>query len=157
MADSHRLTARPSTLSDAQFVGVRLRSADRREVKAASGRIDLPEALTDGILMSKPCFTILTPEQQPCALFGAVPDPDNKAFGRVWMLGTDELVKYGRDFLRQSKPWWDYFHRFYPVLGNLVDSRNTVHVRWLKWLGCSFVGEQRIGEEQILFKEFIHV
>lgn len=157
MGDSKRLTARPSTLADAQFVGVRLRTADRREVHALSGRIDIPEALCEGILMSKPCFTILTPDQQPCAIFGAVPDPRNKDFGRCWMLGTDELVKYGRDFIRQSQAWWNVFHSVYPVLGNVVDKRNTVHVRWLKWLGCSFVGEHLIGPDKLSFMEFIHV
>lgn len=153
MEHSNRLTARPSTLSDAQFVGVRLRSEDQREIATASGSTDFPAILTRCMRKSKPCFTIYTPEKKPCAMFGTIPKVE---FAQIWMVCTDDLLPYSRDFLRQSVAWWARFHQKYPVLWNIVDTRNTVHIRWLEWVGCKFGETLLVGVDQVPFIEFNH-
>jgi len=87
-------------------------------------------------------------------MFGVVPEGK---FGTVWLLGTDEIFTHAsRDFLRLSKEWLSEVSAPFESVGNLVDARNTVHIRWLEWLGFEFIGVQsEFGVEKRPFLEFI--
>lgn len=155
--DNRLLTAITSVSDDAYSLFTRLRKADLEELKAGRGVTPL-EALLQGIHNSDHCFTILNPWKVPLAIFGTVPTADPN-YSIIWMLGSDELVDYKIEFLRRSRKWIDRLHLLTksPILGNWVDARNGVHIKWLKWVGCNFVNKLNMGVEQLPFLEFMHL
>lgn len=78
--------------------------------------------------------------------------------GFVWMLATNGLSGIIRDFIRQTPLYLTLFHRSYPVLGNYVDERNEVHIRWLKRVGFTVIKRHpHFGFEQRPFLEVVKV
>lgn len=146
---------RPATLADVQWLAPRLRGDDVREIRAASGQTPL-EALTGAYHASSTCYAIEF-HGELAALFGAAPTPD-PTLGSVWLLGSDAVERNAIRFLRESRQWIDRLHESYPILFNYVDARNTLHLKWLKWIGCVFL--DRIdghGHEGRPFYEFVHI
>lgn len=137
------------------FLKDRLRAADRRELQAL-GR-NPGDSLADGFDKSKPHAFTLDRRGHPVAIFGCVPVPAPVRFGSVWMLATDELREVRFSFLRHSRRWLQRITQDCRVSGNLVDSRNTLHVRWILWLGYRFLRRVQVGSVE--FWEFakIHV
>lgn len=128
-----------------------VRQADRDEVRAYTGSTVL-NALVKGITGSKLSYTVKL-NRTPIAIFGVVGE---ESFGTVWLLGTDAIQLIKRPFLRQSKAWLAHLEEGYELVGNVIDARNTLHIRWLHWLGFSFVREiSRFGHEQRPFLEFV--
>jgi hypothetical protein len=63
-----------------------------------------------------------------------------------------------RTFLRKSKEQLQQLFSNYSVLFNVVDARNTVHIRWIKHMGFTFVAEHaEWGPEKRLFYEFVRI
>lgn len=128
---------RPVRASDLTAVTKNMRHADRQECRAAAGMS--PElALFLSVETSSEAYTLVSPDGEPVGVCGL--SPGNTERDRlVWMLATDGLLQHSRLFLRESRVWVDSHARRY-VLWNYVDARNTVHIRWLKWLGATFHG-----------------
>jgi len=149
------IDVRPTVKDDVLALAPRLRQADIDEVKAASG-LDPLTALTLSLQISPLCFTVFGDGLQ-LAMFGAKPE-DNPTIGRIWMLGSDEIHDHRFGFLRKSREWVDYLQERHPLLYNYIDARNTVHIRWLQWLGFSFINEVHgYGFEQRLFYQFVRI
>lgn len=74
----------------------------------------------------------------PVCMFGVAPGSVLGGVGIPWMLGTTEIVKHEKAFLRRCRGIVDAMLRSYPALLNIVDERNTVAKRWLTWLGFRF-------------------
>ncbi|OQW34870.1 MAG: hypothetical protein A4E20_01450 [Nitrospira sp. SG-bin2] len=114
----------------------------------------LPEVrLYPGILC-----TILDNADLPAGMFGVVPTDD--LAGAVWLLGSEALVRdpLRRQFIREGRSWLDRLHAFRPLLHNVVDERNTLHVHWLKKLGFVFIKRHpAYGYEQRPFLEFVRL
>jgi len=146
---------RQSTISDAESLAANLRAADRDELSALTDAPPL-SVITDGINTSAICFTVcLRDGVIPCAIFG-VRESGNPQSGVVWCLGTDDLFRIALKFLRNSKSWVDELHRNHRLFFNVIDERQTVYIKWLKWLGFSFVREfDNYGVEGRRFKLFI--
>lgn len=108
-----------------------LRRQDREEVEALG--LNPHTVLCQSV--SRDTNTALAGEKV-LAMFGAAPFTDD--VGAVWMLGSDELLKHGTALLRTSKAYVDKWRTEYRSLMNYVDCRNTVSIKWLKWLGASF-------------------
>jgi hypothetical protein len=63
-----------------------------------------------------------------------------------------------RWFLRESKKTLAIMQNKYPVLFNMVDARNEVHVKWIQWLGFTFIKKHlHWGPENRLFYEFVRI
>lgn len=149
------IDVRPTVKEDVLALAPRLRQADIDEVKAASG-LDPETALILSHQVSSECFTVFGGCNQ-IAMFG-VKQEDNPSIGRIWMLGSDEIHDHRFGFLRRSKAWVDHLQDRYPILYNYIDARNTVHIRWLQWLGFSFINEVHgYGSEQRLFYQFVRI
>ena len=86
---------------------------------------------------------------------------DDGEAGKIWLLGTDQLVKDRINcirFLRQARTEVDRLMGRYEVLFNVMDARNVVHRRWLQWMGFTFIAEHpNYGAEGRLFLEFCKV
>ncbi len=73
--------------------------------------------------------------------------------GSVWLLGTDEVDKHPREFLKFSAEWRRKLFDRYEVLRNVVDTKNTSSIRWLRWMGAEFSMTLDIrGREFVLFE-----
>lgn len=149
------IEARLSRFEDIEPIASDIRPEDAEEVVAA-GRADVFEALRLGLEMSDECFTIYQADasEQPLAMFGyKVTDPG--ICGVIWMLGANGLMRHRYEFLRKSNYWVDYIQAKTPLMYNLVYEKNTVHIRWLKWLGFSFVRQhEHFGPKDLPFIEF---
>lgn len=90
------------------------------------------------------------------AIFGVAPVSGYPKLGQVWCVGSDLIEHHKREFLTLSREWLEAANRRYPVLGNVIDARNEVSLRWLQWMGFSLVGKiDRFGVEQRPFIEFV--
>jgi hypothetical protein len=102
---------------------------------------------------SDPCYAVVE-GGQVLALFGAIPSARRPETGVVWLLGSEELAAHASFIVRSSKAWIAKLHERYRVLGNYVDARNEVHVRWLRWCGFTFVRRiERFGVIGLPFYE----
>tara|TARA_R100000458_G_scaffold4778_1_gene3834 strand:+ start:4651 stop:5142 length:492 start_codon:yes stop_codon:yes gene_type:complete len=75
--------------------------------------------------------------------------------GTIWMLCTPAIHEYPLTFAREAKRFVD--SRNEPLLWNVVDKRNTVHLKLLKFLGFKFLRELKYGPNQLPFIEFCRV
>lgn len=149
------LTCRPTIPADAYELAPNLRTEDVAEVKACSGRTPL-EVLSEAYEVSSPCYTVVTENGNPVSMFGVVPLDDKGTFGQVWMLCSPLLIRYSKEFLRKSRGWIERLHRKYSCLTNVVDARNDTHVKWLEFMGASFVfTHKEYGVEKRPFREFV--
>ena len=71
---------------------------------------------------------------------------------QIWMLCTPAIHKYPILFARECKRIIE--SRKEKVLWNIVDKRNTVHIKLLKFLGFKFIREVKHGPNQLTFIEF---
>ena len=84
---------------------------------------------------------------EPVAVFGVAPTSwiDNEA--APWLLGTEELPRYGRDLVAMGRDavadWSQRWH-----LVNRVDALNTAAVRWLRHIGF----EVEAGDGMVPFR-----
>lgn len=143
---------------DAESLAPRLREPDLADIRAQSGRTPL-DVLRDGYEYSTICCTIIGCTGRAEGMFGI---NDEGIFGRVWLLGTDDLVKKPLviQFLREGRGYLEVLERPYDLTGNRVVSTNTVHIRWLKYMGYMFIKEHigagLQGETIVEFVKLIH-
>lgn len=132
----------------------RLREADLREIEAHAG-IGAETALGIGLQRSSQCYTGLW-KDEPFIMFGA-----GRVFedvGNVWLLGTDRVKEARVPLLRQSRRWLGELHKEYPLLFNYVDARNTLHIKWLRWLDFRFINlHPQFGVGGLPFYEFVRL
>ncbi len=149
---------RPSVLQDIKIVGEDMRQSDIEELQAQSGGKP-KESLLFCFFASTPCMTIVSRHGNPIGMWGVVPQGD--IYGRIWMLGCDAMLQDSSDkrtFLKESKIELKKLHNKYPVLGNIVDARNSVHIRWLHWMGFTFINKlSDWGPESRPFYEFVRI
>lgn len=89
-------------------------------------------------------------------VWGIVPSFDVVGVGRPWMLATPEIKKVSIAFLRASRVVVDIWQEDFPILTNVVDARNDLHLRWLDWLGFRRVATlEGYGARQETFYQFI--
>lgn len=143
--------------SDIDYIAPRLRKPDLQEIKAL-GDLSPRDALTLSYFGSKPkCYTAIG-SGVPVAMFGVVPFEENERWGSIWLLGTDDITdKVPIPFLKWTKRFFPILMEPYDMVCNIVDKRNEVHIKWIKWLGFSFVRELQHGPENRTFYEFVRL
>ena len=75
--------------------------------------------------------------------------------GQIWKLCTPAILKYPVTFAREAKRYVD--SRQEKLLWNIVDKRNTVHLKLLRFLGFKFLREIEHGPNKLTFIEFCRV
>jgi hypothetical protein len=150
------IEVRQATELDAFYLAENIREADRQEV-LASGSPSPLASLMVGLEHSRLCLSVVNDDNLPVAIFGVVDSADPEV-GLVWMLGTDEIGESKIRFLRGSREWVKLLHKRYPILANVVDARNTVHISWLRWLGFTFINQHPgLGPGNHPFFEFVRI
>ena len=140
--------------SDIDYIAPRMREADLKEIEAV-GIPDPHEALRSSYYGSKPlCYTGIGCGV-PIAMMGVVPSTDNPRWGNIWLLGTDDITDtVPISFLKWTRKFFPVMIEPYDLVFNLVDKRNTVHIKWIKWLGFAFLREVIHGPQHRPFYEF---
>lgn len=143
---------------DGEYLSERLRQEDQDECRALGVEPDL--ALLGSIESSTSCFSIIRNDSEVIGMFGCGPSAlrqDPLRIGSVWLLGSPGIQDIRYTFLRQCRHWTSVLHRDYDVLWNWADARNTVHVKWLKWLGFRIIQTAPIGTGGEQFHQFLRI
>ncbi len=99
--------------------------------------------------------------QNPSYVYFTVPDGKTAGMagvgedGDIWMLCTPDIHRYPITFAREAKRYVD--SRKERLLWNIVDSRNKVHLKLLKFLGFKFLRKLKHGPNNVTFIEFCRV
>ena len=134
----------PITTEAAIEVASNLRPEDEAEVREGHGH--------------DPLTTIPLCSQQGFCVYFTVPNGETAGIagvhenGQIWMLCTPAIHKYPLTFAREAKRFID--SRPEPLLWNICDKRNTVHLKLLKFLGFKFLREVKHGPNNLTFIEF---
>ena len=142
----------PATPEHIIEIARNIRPPDVREVWASCMRRPL-EALQAGLQMSELARVGMVHGKPVCA-WGVVRESLLFNSGIPWMLGTKELENHAVKFLRNSKPELMKIFENYDLLENYVDARNTLSIRWLKWLGFKFDEAKPYGVFGLPFHRF---
>ncbi len=134
----------PITMEAATEVAFNLRPDDFREVYEGHGDNPLVSIPRDALNGDTVYFT--APNGKTAGVAGV------QQGGLIWMLCTPVVEKYPHTFARQAKKFVD--SRTEPLLWNIVDKRNTVHLKLLQFLGFKFLRELKYGPNQLTFIEF---
>ena len=137
----------PITLEAALEVASNLRPEDRREVEEGHGYDPIEYAKFIAQEGSTVYFTV--PNGKTAGMAGVSTE------GAIWMICTEAIKEYPHTFARESKRFVE--SRTEPLLWNVADRRNTVHLKLLKFLGFKFLRELKYGPNQISFIEFCRV
>ena len=137
----------PITLEAAIEVASNLRPEDRREVEEGHG-IASTLALIEAV--QKPsCVYFTVPSGKTAGMAGVDPG------GQIWMLCTNAIEECPLTFVREAKRYVE--RQPDKLLWNIVDKRNVVHLKLLKFLGFRFLRELKHGPNQLTFIEFCRV
>lgn len=145
---------RISEEKDAFNLAPRLREEDKLEIRSifTEEQKSTEEVILDSIKSSIPCVSV-EENGDVIMIFGAS-DYGDKECGLVWLLGSDRVKRLWIPFLRQSHYWSDALFSISKkrLLFNRVCSKNDLHIRWIKWLGYTFV--QRLDNYGLLGLSF---
>ena len=128
-------------------VASNLRTEDYKELVEGQG-LDPMEHLTLAVHRGFGVW-FEVPNGKTAGMAGVGPD------GAIWMLCTPAIHDYPITFAREAKRFVE--SRTEPLLWNIVDKRNTVHLKLLKFLGFKFLREFKHGPNQLTFIEFCRV
>tara|TARA_R100000781_G_scaffold78297_1_gene48508 strand:+ start:290 stop:736 length:447 start_codon:yes stop_codon:yes gene_type:complete len=131
----------------AKQVASDLLPADRREVEEGHGVDPLEELLF--AVHNTSCVWFEVPNGKTAGMAGVGPN------GEIWMLCTPAIHEYPITFAREAKRFVE--SRTEPLLWNIVDKRNAVHLKLLRFLGFKFLREVKHGPNQLSFIEFCRV
>lgn len=132
----------------------RLRQADRQEIRA-SHNINPDRALELSFQSSERAYVGLL-EGLPMIAFGVVRPSLLSRIGVIWMLSTPEIeanlsrfslgkrcIRYVADLLRD-----------FDEIGNYIDIRNKISLKWLQWIGFTIEPPEPYGIYNMLFSKF---
>ena len=137
----------PITEEAAIYVASHLRDDDYREVKEGHGHEPLLYVPPSALYGDTVWFEV--PNGKTAGLAGVQEE------GQIWMLCTNAIHEYPLTFARESKRFVE--SRKEKLLWNIVDKRNTAHLKLLKFLGFKFLRELKHGPNQLTFIEFCRV
>ena len=137
----------PITEEAAIAVASNLLPDDYREVAEGHGH-DPVEAIPQCSKIGDTVY-FKVPDGQLAGVAGVQPD------GRIWMLCTPAILKYPKTFAREARRFVE--SREEKLLWNIVDKRNTVHMKLLRFLGFKFLRELKHGPNNLSFIEFCRV
>ena len=148
---------RGATLDDCYDLAPKLRKEDLKEIKA-NANIQPKDALIKGFQLSEVPVAIFNDKEEIVCMLGCC-RTDIPSAAIVWLLASDDLKKdIPYRFLKHSRGVTEIFQKRYPVLYNFIDARNTLHIKWLKWCGFTFIKKHfDYGYEKRLFYEFIRI
>lgn len=146
---------RKSTQADVDYLADNLRPEDAEEVTASHG--GTKEALQLGFDMSDECWTFVVKDTNEIAgMYGV--GSDDGMVGSVWLLTSPAIKKVWIPFLRGSRTWVSETNKKYPLLTNAVDADYKVAIKWLQFVGFTFIKRHEAwGVGNKPFLEFVRI
>lgn len=135
-----------------RFIALNMRQADVDEVWASHRHLPY-DALMKGWELSHRS-TVVAVNGEPCVMIGLVISDILSGLGVPWMLGTEDALKYKRNFLIQAPAVIDEMLSVCPRLVNYVHAQNTVSINWLKRIGFTVDHPEPHGVAGELFHKF---
>ncbi|EFM0018504.1 hypothetical protein DI17_004371 [Escherichia coli] len=142
----------PATQEHIEEILPNVRQADIAEFMAINGW-DARRVLETGMKTSTFTAAGLI-NGKVVTIFGVAPKSMIGGAGIPWLVGTDELEKYQRTFLRRCGNVVNAMLTTYPYLENYVDARNHTARIWLHWLGFTIEEPQPFGIHGLPFHRF---
>ena len=136
-----------ATIEAAIKVASNLLPEDRLEVEEGHGLNPIEELTIQAKKGS--CVWFEVPNCKTAGMAGVGPE------GQVWMLCTPAILEYPITFAREAKRFIE--SRPEPLLWNIVDKRNKVHIKLLRFLGFKFLRKISHGPNNLSFIEFCRV
>jgi len=141
---------------DLPYLAANLRSADIKELYATYGHLRIPEVVRKCFELSDRSRVGVNDSDKPVVAFGV--KRFSPACAVVWAFGTPEIRRYSIPFIRYSRPvlqdWFEELPDIQYFL-NFSHSENTLHHRWLAWVGAELLPDAPWGETGELFRPFI--
>lgn len=129
-------------------VALSLREADRREILALHP--DPYEVLLKSVDMGESFVVWL--DGVPVGVGGFARDG---SVTRPWLVGTSAMTRNWVGFAAASRPLFELMGRKYESLENWVSTQNSLHRRWLRWLGFQFRETTTVNGTE--FQRFVYV
>jgi len=117
-----------------------IRDADKEEVIAKTGKQDFKKVIVQGWLMADTCKTVLV-DNKVAFVYGIV-ESDHKDIGSPFMLATPLVSKIKIPLIRNCRQRVYEMEQKYKMLFNYIDSRNDLHLRFIKWCGFEIINEK---------------
>lgn len=150
VAEACKPFVREAKLLDVLVLASNIRECDRKEIWHMS-RKSPEEAFRMGYEVSDTPY-VIEYRMKPIAMFGV--SGTKGSVGVPWMLGTDDIKRIRKPFLKECRDYVEAMHEHYPTLTNFVWSKNIVHIAWLKWLGFEFRKPVPMGPDNEVFINF---
>lgn len=145
----------PTTPEHLILLAEEMREDDIRELADGSGETPM-EALQKGFRVSTKCLSIFNDDDELVFVCGIAPSVFDPLVGHPWLLATHRLDGMKKTFLKHSREYLQFLGEGFPLLMNCCDKRNKTHIKWLRWLGFSFIREHpRFGVGSVPFLEFV--
>lgn len=106
-------------------------------------------AIKSGAQLSDKCF-VVTADGIPVIIFG-VEGEGLSDRASIWMLATDQIKRIQKSFLKRSRAVFLDLINDYDMVYNYVYEKNSIALRWLKWLGFNIHEAEPTGAEGALF------
>ena len=121
---------------------MKFRDEDIREVSCVLNVDAVAERIAGYIADDCMCFPhtfLCLSDGEPFAIVGTVAT-QHQSVRTIWCVGTDKIANGGMELLLWSQTIVNMMHEMSPILENYVDSRNRIHVKWIKSMGFTFTG-----------------
>lgn len=142
----------PATADHIAEILPRVRQADIDEFLAINGSAPEQVLLTGLKISTFACAGLIN--GRVMTIFGVAPGSMIGGTGTPWLVGTDDLERYQRTFLRRCGNVVNAMLSVYPYLENYVDERNHVAKAWLHWLGFRLEEAAPFGVKGLNFHRF---
>lgn len=139
---------------DLVYLSRSLREADKREVEAYLGGNFYFDAIFESYKASDVCRVIVNENDIPLMIWGLNND------GKMWALGTDEIDKRKKTFLKTIKHYFlelIEWHNEPITLYNHVDERNKTHIDFLKYLGFTVTNMYEVRDRVRAYYFFMEI
>lgn len=143
------INIRKAHFVDIVAISGRLREQDEKEIIEA-GNSSVAESLRYSLSRSLVSYCVDI-DGIPQALFGLVPDSLLGETACVWFLGTKEMSKIKKSFVKKSREVVNYWLTQYSILWNIFPKSYVETCRWLSAMGAEFK-EMNEPKGFILFK-----
>ena len=142
--------------ADIRHVSENLRTWDREEIAASTGRV-AEKVVPYSVAVSTVTYAVFDPQGTPMAIFGVtdgtIPGEDFR-WGIPWLLGTDLILAYPIPFIRAAPEIVRRIECQFDVLWNFTMKGNNPYYRWLKHAGMTVGAPVEYGPFKALFNPF---
>jgi hypothetical protein len=151
---SNTFTLRPASYEDIVHVANNLRPLDHEEFVAYTGRS--PERVMADAVFPSGTARCGCVNGEPAAIYGVDDTPEVTL---PWMVGTPALegLAFGRFLLRTGRELFAGWAEEHGTLTNYAYAKNTLHIKFIRLLGCEVGDPQPYGALRLPFRKFTYV